>query len=61
MHLRTLTNPPPPLTRIEGRRAGGGGGWVEISASVPLRFLSPGPVTKNVYFATQFKERDFHA
>ena len=26
MHLRRLTNPPPPLTRIEGRRAGGGGG-----------------------------------
>ena len=25
MHLRRLTNPPPPLTRIEGRRAGGGG------------------------------------
>ena len=62
MHLRRLTNPPPPLTRIEGRRAGGGGGgWMEISASVPLTFLSPDPVTKNVYFATQFKERDLHA
>ena len=61
MHLRRLTNPPPPLTRIERRRAGGGGVWVEISASVPLRFLSPDPVTKNVYFATQFKERDLHA
>ena len=62
MHLRRLTNPPPPLTRIEGRRSGGGGGgWVEISASVPLTFLSPDPVTKNVYFATQFKERDLHA
>ena len=64
MYLRRLTNPPPPLTRIEGRRAGGGGGggvWVEISATVPLRFLSPDPVTKNVYFATQFKERDLHA
>ena len=60
MHLRRLTNPPPPLTRIEGRRAGGGV-WMEISASVPLRFLSPDPVTKNVYFATQFKERDLHA
>ena len=61
MHLRRLTNPPPPLTRIEGRRAGGGGVWVEISESVPLTFLSPDPVTKNVYFATQFKERDLHA
>ena len=59
MHLRRLINPPPPLTRIEGRRARGV--WVEISASVPLRFLSPDPVTKNVYFATQFKERDLHA
>ena len=59
MHLRRLTNPPPRLTRIEGRRAGGV--WVEISASVPLTFLSPDPVTKNVYFATQFKERDLHA
>ena len=49
MHLRRLTNPPPPLTRIEGRRAGGGGVGVEISASVPLRFLSLDPVTKNVF------------
>ena len=34
MHLRRLTNPPPPLTRIEGRRAGGGlGGDQCISAA----------------------------
>ena len=34
------------------------GGWVEISAA---KVLSPDPMTKTVYFATQFEERDLNA
>ena len=59
MHLRRLTNPPPPLTPIDPiGGSGGGGGWVEISTA---KVLSPDPMTKNVYFATQFEERDLNA